>query len=470
MSTKSALEIDLSDTQHLVAGAVQRLRAAFAAGHTRPVAWRLAQLEAIERLLSEGEPRIAAALEQDLGRSAADTFLGDIAPTAAEARHARKNLRTWMKPHKVRLPISQLPGRGWYEHEPLGVTAIISPWNYPVYLAFGPLIAAIAAGNCAVIKPSEHAPEAARVIAELAEEYLDPEAFVVLQGGPAVTQEILDQGLDLVFFTGGPEIGKAVMATAARHLTPVILELGGKCPVYVAADADLDVAARRIAWTKLMNSGQTCIAPDYVLVEESVLPQFESALCKAVFDLSPEHGGGKALPIVSSRHAARLAQLLENHGGTVIHGGESDTAGSRVDLTIVRAPRADSRLMTEEIFGPLMPLVPVESFHEAVSKIAQGPKPLAAYIFTKSAQLRANFREQVSAGAIVGNHVAMHVLVPELPFGGVGNSGMGAYHGKWGFEAFSNRKANLDRPTNPDLRIVYPPYGRIATFLLRKLF
>ncbi|WP_040863555.1 aldehyde dehydrogenase family protein [Nocardia niigatensis] len=450
--------------------AVARLQATFTSGKTRPLRWRLEQLTALERLLTSGEAQIAAALASDLGRPPTDTFLGDIAPTAAEARYARKRLRSWTKPARVHLPLAQFPGRAWYEYEPLGVTFLIAPWNYPIYLALGPLVAAIAAGNCAVIKPSEHAPETARVLVELVAEHLDPDAFAVLEGGPDVTRDVLAQGVDLAFFTGGPEVGKAVMAAAAPYLTPVVLELGGKCPVVVAEDANLQVAARRIAWTKLMNSGQTCVAPDYLLVADSVLADFERELATAVRDMSPNGDGGKQLPIVNSRHAARLQGLLDGHGGRILQGGRIDAEHARADLTIIESPDLGSALMTEEIFGPLLPIVPISSFDAALAYIRRGPKPLAAYVFTESGALRRRFRTAVSAGAVVANHIAMHVLTPALPFGGVGNSGMGAYHGKWGFETFSHRKANLDRPTTIDPRIVYPPYGRLAERLLRRIF
>jgi len=452
------------------ATAVTALRKAYATGRTRSLGWRLEQLRRVEDMLKEGERRIAEALATDLGRPANDSFLGDIAPTLAEARYARKHLRTWAKPQRVRVPLSQFPGRAWYDYEPLGVVLVIGPWNYPVYLTVGPLIGAIAAGNCTVLKPSEHAPATAAVIAELVEEYLDPDAFTVLQGGPEVTQELLAQGMDHAFFTGGPEIGKAVMEAAARHLTPVTLELGGKCPVFIAADADLDVAARRIAWTKLLNSGQTCIAPDYLMVDAAVRDRFLAKLKQAFLDLSPHNDGGRRLPIVSNRHAERLSRLLADHGGDVVLGGGSAPKEAKVDLTILADPSTEAPVMTEEIFGPILPVLTVDSPAQAIDRIGQGPKPLAAYVFTESSGVERTFREEVAAGAIVSNHAAMHVLVPGLPFGGVGNSGMGAYHGKAGFETFSHRKGHVSRPTKPDLRIVYPPYSKATQRLLRLIF
>ncbi len=449
---------------------VARLRATFASGKTLPHAWRLEQLQRIEDLLAECEPQIVEALATDLGRPATDSFLGDIGPSRAEARFARKHLASWDKPRKVGIPFSQVPGKAWYSYEPLGVTLVIGPWNYPVYLTLAPLIAAIAAGNCVVIKPSENAPATAALLGELIPRYLDNDAFAVFEGGPEVTTEILDQAMDHAFFTGGPEIGKLVMAEAAKHLTPVTLELGGKCPVVIDKDANLPVAARRIAWTKLLNSGQTCIAPDYLLVDESVRAPFQTELLKAFKDLSPNRDGGKAMPIVNDRHAGRLLQLLEGHGGTVLQGGGGDAAARQVDVTIVDSPDLSSGLMTEEIFGPVLPIISIRSLDEAIEHVNSGPKPLAAYIFSESAATRNLFRKRVPAGAVVGNAAAVHVLVPELPFGGVGNSGMGAYHGEWGFQTFSHRKAHLDRPTRPDPRFVYPPYGRFTQKLLRKMF
>lgn len=470
MSSPAAAPLRIAGEHDEVVDAVARLRSTFASGRTRPLEWRLAQLQRVEDLLAECEPQIVEALAADLGRPAADSFLGDIGPSRAEARFARKHLASWNKRRKVGLPFSQVPGKAWYEYEPLGVTLVIGPWNYPVYLTLAPVVAAIAAGNCVVVKPSENAPATARLLADLLPRYLDPDAVAVFEGGPEVTTQILDQGLDHAFFTGGPEIGKLVMAAAAKHLTPVTLELGGKCPVVVDRDANLAVAARRIAWTKLLNSGQTCIAPDYLLVHDDVADAFGAELTKAFKDMSPNRDGGRSMPIVNDRHAARLLALLQGHGGTITQGGTGNPAARTLDVTLVESPDLDSPLMTEEIFGPVLPIQRISSLEAAVEHINRGPKPLAAYIFSESATTRRTFRDRVPAGAVVGNAVAVHVLVPELPFGGVGNSGMGAYHGEWGFQTFSHRKANMDRPTRPDPRFVYPPYGRLTQKLLRRLF
>lgn len=449
---------------------VARLRATFATGRTLPLSWRFEQLDALIRLLEEGEDAIAAALASDLGRPAGDSFMGDVMPPLTEAKFAKKHLKSWVKPKRVSIPLAQRPGKGWYDHEPLGVVFIIGPWNYPIHLILAPLVGAIAAGNCAILKPSEHTPAAAQVLADLVPKYLDPDAFSVILGGAEATQDVLAQGVDHAFFTGGPEIGKAVMAAAAPHLTPVTLELGGKCPAVVAADANLEVAARRIAWTKLLNSGQTCVAPDYLLVDRTVKSRFVDLLKQSIVTMSPAGDGGRAMPIVTPRHAERLTRLLDGHGGTVIHGGGSAPADRAVDLTLIDEPGLDSPLMQEEIFGPILPILGVDSVGDAVRQVNRGPKPLAAYIFTTSQKLARRFGKQVPAGSIVINHAAVQVLTPNLPFGGVGNSGMGAYHGKWGFEVFSHRKAYLARSHRVDPNIIYPPYGDFAQKLIRKLF
>jgi len=449
---------------------VARLRATFATGRTQPLAWRFQQFDALIRMLEEGEDAIAAALASDLGRPADDSWMGDVMPPVAEAKFAKKHLKSWVKPHRVSLPISQLPGKAWYDYEPLGVVFIIGPWNYPIHLVLAPLVGAIAAGNCAILKPSEHTPASAQVLAELVAKYLDPDAFSVVLGGAEATQDVIAQGVDHIFFTGGPEIGKAVMAAAAPHLTPVTLELGGKCPAVVAADANLEVTARRVAWTKLLNSGQTCVAPDYVLVDRTVKDRFIALLRQAIVDQSPAGDGGKAMPIVSPRHAERLVGLLDGHGGEVIHGGAADPAHRAVDLTLVDEPDLGSRLMREEIFGPILPILGVDSVDDAVRQINRGPKPLAAYIFTTSKKLVHRYGKQVPAGSIVANHAAVQVLAPGLPFGGVGNSGMGAYHGKWGFEVFSHRKALLARSHRVDPSMVYPPYSPMTKRIMRRIF
>src|SRR3954447_3399222 len=444
------------------------LRRTFAGGRTRDLQWRLRQLAGIEALLVEREPEIAAAIGADLGRSPHNVWVGDIAGTKAEAAYARKHLRRWTRRRRTGLPLSMRPGKAYYQYEPLGVVLIIGPWNYPVYLTLGPLIAAMAAGDVAVVKPSEHAPATSALLARLLPEYLDPEAVVVCQGDGAVTQALLAQAPDHAFFTGGPEIGKRVMAAAAEHLTPVTLELGGKSPVLVAADADLDVAARRIAWVKLLNSGQTCIAPDYLLVEEPVRDALVTKVGAALERF--QRGEPPAQKIVNARQLDRLRRLLSGHGGKVVLGGRVDADAVAVEPTVVVDPDPDSDLMTEEIFGPVLPVVSVASMDDAVAFVNARPKPLALYVFTGSGETAERVLATTSSGGAVVNHLAMHLLSPQLPFGGVGGSGMGAYHGEWGFQALSHRKSVLAKPARPDPALIYPPYTAVKQKLLRRLF
>jgi aldehyde dehydrogenase (NAD+) len=450
-----------------IARIVARLRAVHAGGRTRDAAWRIRQLEGIERLVDERESEIAAALEKDLGRTAAEAWLGDVASTKGEAAYARKRVKRWMRRRPRSLSANQLPGFAWIQHEPLGVVLVIAPWNYPVYLALSPLVAAVSAGNAVVVKPSEVAPATSGLLARLIPQYLDPDAIVVVEGDAATTQELLSQGFDHVLFTGGTEVGRKIMAAAAPHLTPVLLELGGKSPVIVAADADLDVVARRVVWGKLLNSGQTCIAPDYVLVERSVRDALVQKMSDTVTQFLADRPGG--LRVVNERQFDRLASYLSGTSGRVASGGGLDREALTIEATILVDPAPDDAVMGEEIFGPILPVLAVDSMDEAIEFVRARPKPLAAYYFTRSKALRARFLSEISSGAAVVNHVGMHVLAPQLPFGGVGPSGTGAYHGKWGFEAFSHRKSVLTKPFSPDLKLLYPPYTDKALNLLRRL-
>ena len=450
------------------AGVLADLRRVFAAGRTRVLEWRLEQLRAIERFLDEREPEIAAALAEDLGRSPAEAWLGDVASSKGEAAYARKHVRKWMRRRRESLPLAQLPGRAWVQYDPLGVVLVIGPWNYPLYLSLAPLVAAVAAGNCAVSKPSELAPATSALLARLLPQYVDAEAVRVIEGDAATTQELLAAGFDHVLFTGGTEVGKKIMAAAAPTLTPVTLELGGKSPVIVTADADIDVAARRIAWVKLLNSGQTCIAPDYVLADHRIVADLVDKIVANVRDFrAGEVDPG--LRIVNQRQFDRLVSLIGTTDGKVVTGGRSDSATLRIEPTLIVDPSPSDPVMADEIFGPLLPVLTVESLDQAVQFVNSRPKPLALYVFA-SGQLGRDLIDRIPSGGAVINHVAMHCLVPSLPFGGVGASGMGAYHGKWGFDTLSHRRAVLSKPARPDPRLVYPPYSQRALTIMRRLF
>lgn len=444
---------------------VTRLRATYRTGRTRPLAWRRAQLDALARMLREREADFSAALVADLGRTDAEAWLADLAPVTGEVRYARRHIEGWVRPTRAKLPVAVWPGRGWTQPEPLGVVGVIGPWNYPLHMLLAPLVGVLAAGNCAVLKPSEFTPTVSATLARLVPAYLDPEAVAVVEGGAAETQDLIAAGLDHICFTGSPEVGKLVMAAAAEHLTPVTLELGGKCPVIITGSADIPVTARRVAFGKVLNSGQTCIAPDYVLIEEGVREQFLAEFAKALdsFDKPAQ------LPLVHSRRAERIAELIRGAGGRVVRGGDVDVPGHRAAVTVVVDPDPSAELMREEIFGPVLPVVTIGSLDEAIAHVTAGPKPLAVYLFSAERAEQQRVVAEISGGATVINQVVMHVLAPQLPFGGVGRSGIGAYHGKWGFDTFSHRKTVLSKPTRPDPPIVYPPYTALKRRLLRAI-
>ncbi|MEN0135393.1 MAG: aldehyde dehydrogenase family protein [Rhodococcus sp. (in: high G+C Gram-positive bacteria)] len=445
-------------------GQLPLLRSTFRSGRTRSLTWRRAQLEGLARLLSEREKELAAAVEQDLGRSAIGTFMGDLAPVRAEIRHTLKNLERWSRPQRAPLPVTQQPGKAWTVAEPKGVVLVIGAWNFPLLLTLQPLVSALAAGNVVLVKPSELAPRTAQVLAELLPKYLDPSAVVVANGGAEVSAALLREKFDHVFFTGSARVGRLVATAAAEHLTPVTLELGGKSPVIVAADADLDVAARRIAWAKCVNSGQACIAPDYVLVEDSVRPAFVERLLREL----DKAWRAEPTRIVNENHFDRLTALLDGHGGDTT-GGQRDRGTLRFGAAVVTDPDLDSPLMTEEIFGPILPVVTVTSVDDAVEMVNSRPKPLALYLFTESDDTVQTVLGNTSSGSAGVNHLLYQLLVPDLPFGGVGASGTGDYHGEHGFATFSHRKSVLRKPTNPDPSFAYPPYGAFATRLLRRI-
>jgi aldehyde dehydrogenase (NAD+) len=452
-----------------VAKTVARLRQTFATGKTRSVQWRQTQLRALEKMMVENEPAIAAALEEDLDRSPFEAWLADAATTAGEARYAAKHVKKWMRRKYRLLELAQLPGRGWVEYEPYGTVLIIGAWNYPFYLTLGPLVGAIAAGNTVVLKPSEIAQASADLMAELVPRYLDNEAIAVVEGDGAVSQELIARGLDRVFFTGGTEIGRKVYEGAAPHLTPVTLELGGKSPVIVAADADVDVAAKRIAWIKLVNAGQTCVAPDYVLADAKVRDELVEKIGQAVTKFRSEEKTG--LRIVNQRQFDRLTGYLATTKGTIALGGNSDASTLRLEPTVVVDPDPDEPLMSNEIFGPILPVISVQSLDDAIRFVNSRPKPLSAYLFTKTRAVRERVIREVPAGGMLVNHLAFQVSTARLPFGGVGASGMGAYHGRWGFEEFSHSKSVLTKPTRPDISsFIYPPYTDRAWKLARRLF
>jgi aldehyde dehydrogenase (NAD+) len=438
---------------------LQRLRATFASGKTRPIEWRLHQLAEIERMLRDHEKDFLEALKADLGKCPFEAVLTETSFIAGEAKYARKRLSAWMRPKRKTTPLMAQPGRSSIRPEPKGVVLIIAPWNYPLSMVLAPLVGAVAAGNCAVMKPSEVTAHTSDAIARIVPRYLDPDAFAIIEGGVPETTELLEQPYDHILYTGNERVARIVMTAAAKHLTPVTLELGGKSPCLIDKSADLEVAASRIAWGKFINAGQTCVAPDHVLVHREVAAQFVEVLSKKIREFygddpsqSPDY-----CRIASERHTARFAKLLE--GQNVHTGGQVDVASRYVAPTIVLDPAPDSALMQEEIFGPVLPVITVDEMHHAIQFVAERPKPLALYVFTKSDALEDAVLERLSAGSVCINDAVIFMVSPELPFGGIGNSGMGRYTGWYGFETFSHMKPIMRRSFALDAPMRYPPYN-----------
>ncbi len=453
---------------------VGQMRRSFDAGVTRPAAWRRQQLRQLQRLLSEGEKELGNALRSDLGRSAFETWVVEIQFVSREIDHMLANLDAWMRPQPVHVPVVLQPARAFVIREPLGVALVIGPWNYPIQLTLLPMASAIAAGNAVVGKPSEISPASSRAMAGLVAEYMDPDGVAIVEGGVPETQALLDQRFDHIFYTGNGRVGRIVMEAAAKHLTPVTLELGGKSPAIVDREVDVGVAARRIAFGKFINGGQTCVAPDYVLVHESVEQPLLDALAASVQEfygpdprLSPDYAR-----IVNQQHFRRLVGLMEAGGfDGVVAGGaaHADEAERYVPPTILRGVSPDSALMDDEIFGPILPVLAVADLDAAVAFVNARPKPLSLYVFSKDRGRARHVLARTSSGSACVNTCVVQLAVSELPFGGVGASGMGAYHGRHGFDTFSHRKSVLDKPTKFEPPVQYPPYSRLRRWLMRRV-
>ena len=450
---------------------LRQLRRPVQTGLTRPERWRRYQLQAIATLIDAHEPEILQALADDLGKPELEGMV-EILAVRQELKLCRRQLRRWMRPRPVPVPLAQKPGRAEVIREPLGCVLIIGPWNYPFHLTLQPLISALAAGNTAVVKPSEQAPATAALITRLLQRHLPSDVVQVVEGDGAVAAALIDQGFDHIFFTGGGAIGARVLAGAARHLTPVTLELGGKSPAVVLEGADLAVTARRLIWGKGLNAGQTCIAPDHVLVQQSIQEELLVELARARQTFygetplqSPDLGR-----IINERQFQRLETLLEGarRQDQVLVGGESDAVSRRMAPTVLQVSDDDDPLMADELFGPLLPLISVRSLEEAIERIRRQPKPLALYMFGGTSQDQTALLQGTSSGGVCFNDVVMQVGVPDLPFGGVGPSGMGSYHGEAGFRTFCHERSVLRRPFRLDVRLRYPPY-RISRDLLKRL-
>jgi aldehyde dehydrogenase (NAD+) len=457
-----------------IAGTVAGLRAGFDAGLTKPVAWRLRQLRALRAMILEHARDFERAVLADLGKNPTETQVTEIGFVETEINYALKRLRRWLKPRSVSVPGALMPARASIIREPLGVVLVIAPWNYPIQLLLGPLVGALAAGNAVLLKPSELAPQTSELFARLVPQYLDKRAVAVVEGGADETTELLDERFDHIFYTGNGQVGRIVLAAAVKNLTPVTLELGGKSPVYVDDDVDLAAAARRIAWGKFLNAGQTCVAPDYLLATPDVARKLEPMFAAAIGEFYGQRPQSSADygRIVNDKHFARLTGFLD--GERIVLGGDSDASTRYIAPTVLGGVDRDSSVMQQEIFGPILPIVEVDDLDDAIRFINAGEKPLALYVFTESESVRRRFMTETSSGAIGFGVPAVHLGVAGLPFGGVGESGMGAYHGLHSMEVFSHDKAILRKSLRPEtMRLIYPPYterkGRFARGLLRKI-
>jgi aldehyde dehydrogenase (NAD+) len=461
-------------TSDEIAGTVATLRSTFESGATKPLAWRLRQLKALRAMLTERGPEFEAAVQSDLGKHPTEAQLLEIGVLIAEIDLTLKNLRRWLRPQRVSVPGGLLPARASIVLEPLGVVLVIAPWNYPLQLLLTPVLGALAAGNAVVAKPSELAPATSAVLARFVPQYLDSRAVAVIEGGVEETTVLLEQRFDHIFYTGNGAVGRIVMTAAAKNLTPVTLELGGKSPVYVDDSTDLRVAARRIAWGKFVNAGQTCVAPDYLLATPEVARRLEPLLRQAVRDFygaapetNPDYGH-----IVNRRQFDRLQPLLGD--GRTVFGGQSNPQTLHIAPTVLAGVSRDAPIMQQEIFGPILPLVEVADLDDAIRLINSADRPLALYVFSERERVRRRFLTETSSGAIAFGAPVVHLGAPALPSAGVGASGMGGYHGRHSVVTLSHQRSVLRKPVKPDtMALIYPPYtparDRLIRSILRKL-
>ena len=432
-------------------------RTYFNTGATRTAAFRRQALERLRAALLEHEEELNAALLADLNKAPAESYFTETGMVLEELRFQLKHFEKWVRPRRVVTPPAQFPSRGERLPEPYGCVLIMAPWNYPVQLCLTPLVGAIAAGNCAVVKPSAYAPASSAAIARLLGEIFPPEFVAVVEGGRGENQALLEQKFDYIFFTGSPAVGRAVMAAGAKNLTPVTLELGGKSPVIVDSTADIPLAARRIAFGKVLNAGQTCVAPDYLLLHRSVKDAFVREYRRALEEFFPG-GDYEELPcIVNDKHFRRASRLLA--GQRVLIGGETDTTRRFIAPTLLDETDPAAPVMQEEIFAPILPMLCWQEREEAVRFVQSRPKPLALYLFTRDREMERAVFDRCSFGGGCLNDTIVHLACSGLPFGGVGNSGMGSYHGKQSFDTFTHYRSVLKKANWLDLPMRYHPYS-----------
>lgn len=437
---------------------IENQRSFFKEGKTKEVDFRINQLEKLKKSIIKYEGEIIDALKKDLNKSSFETYVTEIGTVIQEINHTIKHIRKWVRPKRVGTPIAQFISTSKIYSDPYGVALIISPWNYPFQLTMAPLIGSIAGGNCAVLKLSPYSANTSKIIDKIIGETFDENYIKVVQGGREVNKELLNEKFDYIFFTGGVSMGKIVMKAASKYLTPVTLELGGKSPCIIDETANLDLAAKRIIWGKLLNSGQTCIAPDYLLVHKSVKKQFIDKMKDYILKFygnipinSPDYP-----KIINLKHFNRLLGLIREED--IIFGGDYNEKTHQINPTILDNITWESKVMEEEIFGPIIPILEFEKFNNIIDEINKRPKPLALYLFTTSKEREKNVLKNISFGGGCINDTIVHVASTNMPFGGVGNSGMGGYHGKHTFDSFTHKKSVLKKSNLLDIPVRYAPF------------
>lgn len=437
---------------------VRKQRQFFNTGQTQNLFFRIELLKRLRDAILENESAIENALKEDLSKPLLETYTSEIGVCLEEIKYAIKHIKSWTKPKKIATPISLFPASSKVYSEPLGVVLIIGAWNYPFQLVISPLVGAIAAGNCAILKPSEMAANTSHLLADIIPKYFEPSVITVIEGGKEVTEQLLEEKFDHIFFTGSTQVGKIIMSAAAKHLTPVTLELGGKSPCIIDADTHLEYTARRIVWGKFINAGQTCVAPDYLLVDKKIKKDLLERIKQCIQDFygaTPETSPDYAR-IINQNHFNRLCELL--NVGDIVVGGDTNPTELYIAPTVIDGMTFEDRVMQEEIFGPILPVIEYTNLSEAIALVNARPKPLALYFFSNNKQHQKQVLQETTSGGVCINDTIVHIAFPGLPFGGVGDSGMGRYHGKTSFEAFSHQRSVLNKSFLVDVKLRYAPY------------
>ncbi|MBT7305119.1 MAG: aldehyde dehydrogenase [Bacteroidetes bacterium] len=446
---------------------VAQQRQFFNSHTTKDISFRVKQLTSLEDVLNDNIELLDRAIYNDFKKSSFENYMTEIGIVLYDIKQAKKKLTRWSSKQRVKTNLGNFPAKSYIIPEPLGVTLIISSWNYPYQLSLAPMVAAIAAGNTIILKPSEISSQTSGVMASILNEAFDPNFLKVIQGGVQETTELLKQKFDKIFFTGSTTVGKIIYKAAAEHLTPVTLELGGKSPVIITKDANIKMAAKRIVWGKFLNAGQTCIAPDYLYVDAQISETLLKALTKEIEKARYSFENDNYVQIINERNFDRLAALLDP--SKIYCGGHTDKAQRYIAPTLLHTISFDDKIMQEEIFGPILPVLTFTDLNQAVKNVQLLPKPLSCYVFTSSEQVKNKIIKEISFGGGAINDTIMHISNPNLPFGGVGSSGFGSYHGHAGFNCFSNFKSILDKPTWYESSLKYAPYTQKKLAIIKKL-